>query len=35
MTKLLEPHPIAQTFPPMDVEDFNSLKRDIRDERPS
>ena len=31
MTKLLEPHPIAQTFPPMDAEDFNSLKRDIRE----
>jgi hypothetical protein len=25
----LEPHPLAQTFPPMDPEDFNRLKHDI------
>jgi len=25
----LEPHPLAQTFPPMDPEDFNKLKHDI------
>jgi ParB-like chromosome segregation protein Spo0J len=27
----LEPHPLARTFPPMEVEDFNKLKRDIRE----
>jgi ParB-like chromosome segregation protein Spo0J len=27
----LEPHPLARTFPPMEVEDFNKLKHDIRE----